>query len=122
MKKLMIVFICCLLVGCHETTVVTSSKDDREDWIGIYKKGNIIVTILDSFDNKHKDVLEFEIEKGKNGFGDRAYICKDNRHQAIFKNQQYKIYFTLKDNQIIIKETDGLSYLHISLNGHYQKQ
>lgn len=77
MKKILILCICCFLVGCTSQEAVQPIDEtgkaiivDQIGWVGQYQKEDILLTI--SYDNEYSEGFAFEIEKGVEGFGEYA--------------------------------------------------
>lgn len=127
MRKLLIVMMCFMLIGCgakqREVSKEISSLSLHEEWIGKYKRNDgVVIEFLRDETNKD-NMISFTIELGVKGFGDYAFIY-DHQNQAIYDIEEdgHTLEFTLQHHRLIVKESGGISYLNTDLSGEYIKQ
>ncbi|MCI9049094.1 MAG: hypothetical protein HFF37_01680 [Coprobacillus sp.] len=129
MKKIIILIVCILLVGCDVEQIMpqSSSKPNDESnvvykqWLREFVRDDGVIVSFHREGLEDENMLEFRIELGVKGFGEFAYLQKDKNY-AIYDSGEdgYTLEFILKDDKLIIKESHGISYLHTNLSGEYK--
>ena len=125
MKKIMIIFMCLLMIGCtikqEDSSVSESTNVDESQWAGNYVCGDVklIIAIEDDYDG-----IVFDIEMDEEGFGNYAYFKDETHLEAISDIQEdgYTLEFSLKKDKVIVKESGGTSYLLIDFSGEYMRE
>lgn len=128
MKKIMMICLCFMLMGCGSqqkpSSYVDEPKDKEDDigWVGTYQRGDVTLIIM--YDEEVPNGFEFNMELGEIGFGEFTRYIQDDKKKAICDTTEdgYTLLFTLKGDNVIVEESGGISYLETDLNGEYKRQ